>query len=65
MPEEYLYSEKQEMKVAYLLDERIDEVSLETKTLVGGTQAFDTPEIFLRNGIDYIVRGEGEIQRSN
>lgn len=43
------------------LNNKIKKVSPKTKTLVGGTQAFDTPEIFLRNGIDYVVRGEGEI----
>ncbi len=43
------------------LNNAIKEVSPETKTLVGGTQAFDTPEIFLRNGVDYVVRGEGEL----
>ncbi|MBN2331280.1 MAG: B12-binding domain-containing radical SAM protein [Candidatus Aenigmarchaeota archaeon] len=31
-----------------------------TTVLAGGTQPTDTPGIFLRNGVDYVVLGEGE-----
>jgi radical SAM superfamily enzyme YgiQ (UPF0313 family)/predicted SAM-dependent methyltransferase len=50
-----------EIKEAIDLNREIKRVSPEIRTLVGGTQAFDTPELFLKNGFDYVVRGEGEI----
>ena len=49
-----------EIEETIRLSNAIKQISPRTKIIVGGTQAFNTPEIFLRNDIDYVVRGEGE-----
>ena len=43
------------------MNRRIRQANPAVKTIVGGTQAFDTPELFIKNDIDFVVSGEGEI----